>query len=245
MINDVKKVLSCEHTTAELILNMYYEAKTLDKDTMLDIRDSLVGVGKKGELLRFYFTNKKGDVLVKFKHKPRSEKLLSLSWQEIVNNIKSVYAVFNAGNFQLVRGRDAASFKVDMSKYDFVQGISEGLNPFTGEKIFDCPQDVSLALKNIALFILRYDKIDSSSFRVLTKDDKIQENAEKIISQKRSRQVVKERVGSFWTEAEDEKLKEEYSNNMLLDDIAAAHGRTRSAIERRILKIMPMEDIKK
>lgn len=245
MVNDVKKVLSCDDKTAKLIENMFLEAKKLDNGVVLDCREKLVGVGKKGEHLRFYFIAKNGEVLVKFKNKVRSEQLSKLSWQETINDIKSVNEHFNAGDFSLAHGREGMSFRVNMNKYTFIRGISEGVNPFTGEKMFDCPEDVSCALKNIALFILRYDKIDSTSFRAFTKDDKINENAEKIIAQKRSRQVVKERVGSVWTEDEDVKLKQEYLNNMSLDDIAKAHGRTRSAIERRILKVMPMQDIKK
>lgn len=245
MVEDIKNVLECSPETADFVFNIYLQAKKLDKDVALIMRKNLVGVGKPDEYLRFYFANKKGSVSVKFKHRPRAVKLSSLTPEQLYGEIRDVFSLFATGNFKLGSGSGHTIYRVNQSRYSFINALAAGLNPFDGQKIVDFPQNVQVALKNIGLFILRYEKIDSTSFKVFSSDEDIRKKAETILEQKRKKQVVVERVGSLWTNEEDEQLKKEYMENISLQDIAALHGRTLTAVQRRILKIIPIEDIKK
>ncbi len=145
------------------------------------------------------------------------------------------------------RSRDEAkSFKIDMGKYEFVQKLAKGLDPLTNKRLFVPSEELKAALNTLGIFVLRYEKIDKNSFRAIKDSEEIEEQKNKILAQKRAKQTQNENnIGSVWTQEEDAKLIEEYNSNISIEEMMSLHGRTRSAIERRILKLIPISDIRK
>jgi hypothetical protein len=85
-----------------------------------------------------------------------------------------------------------------------------------------------VALKRMATTAIEPD--GEASRPVLTKDDIDALNAAVVaLSLKKKRQPPMS-AGSRWDDAEDARLCEEFDNGLPLPDIAATHGRSRTAI---------------
>lgn len=141
--------------------------------------------------------------------------------------------------------KQAKIFKVKMGKYEFMQKLSQGKDPLSGKKLFTPSEELECALDTLALFVLRYDKLDADTFKVTVSKDTRNQQAKHIVEQKREKQIKNKNVGSRWTSEEDDRLVAEYNSSVPIDQMVAMHDRTRSAIERRILKLIPLSQIRK
>lgn len=145
----------------------------------------------------------------------------------------------------MTRKGEVKTFKVCMGKYEFVKKLAAGKDPLTNEKLFKPSKQLADAIETLSLFVLRYDKLDADCFRVNCVKESREEQARRITEQKREKQTKNKNVGTKWTAEEDARLINEYRSNVAIDEIVRLHDRTRSAIERRILKILPIEEIRK
>lgn len=244
MKEEIKNTLNIGDKTADAVMLCYNEAKKLDENIEMFFTEDRVGVGKKGEPYRFCFLQNEGETYIRFLNSSRKIKLMSCSFEELLSKIGEINDIFVRGEFKISK-RTKKSFRVEISKSDFINILSRGVDPLSGKQLFTPSSDIKIALKNIALFVLRYDKIDSKMFRVITSPEEIKAQEEKIIKQKRARQVVDENNGRLWTEKEDELLVKEYKDGVDIEKMMELHGRTRSAIERRILKLIPISELTK
>ncbi len=244
MKREIKDVLNADETTEILIMQCFDEAKRLDDLVELDVRKAIVGVGRKDEFLKFYFINKNSEIYVKFKNRPKPDALKDLNKQLLFKLINEVSVNFKEKPQKRIKS-GVKCFMVSQSRHDFLSSLANGIDPLSGQKIFEPSQRLAQSLKSIALFLLRYEKIDSNGFRVISNNEEIEAMEKKVIEGKRAKQNLDGRMGTIWTSEEDAKLIKEYKSNMSIEEIAKLHGRTRSGIERRILKILPVEQIKK
>ena len=240
---NIESALSCDGQTAERILWCYKAARKIDSGATLTAVNNLVSVVSGKRDVVFYFVNKGGNVTVKFKTRERAERFANMTDAVLQARIHEVCGRGSERVLPMSYGKK--TFKVNMGKYEFVSLLADGIDPLTGEKVFSPNTNLRLALKNLGVFVLRYEKIGTSKFRITTSEDEIKAQEEKILEQKRAKQVVKDNVGSVWTAEEDDRLIKEYYASVSIEEMMENHGRTRSAIERRILKVIPIDKIRK
>ena len=227
--------------TSALIEECLTEAKNLDPSVEILQKENEITVRKKGEVTRFRFSEKDGVIYVSFRGKTK-QPLDRLSRMQILKMIKNVS---NLPSSELKRKkRSGKTFSAGFSRYEFLNLLSKGIDPTTNTKVFIPSRDLTLALKSLNVFVLRYENIASTDFRIYSTEEEISAQEEKIRAQKRARQNVDDRSGILWTTAEDEQLKEEYNKGVCIEEIMRTHNRTRSAIERRLLKLVPLSEIK-
>ena len=134
--------------------------------------------------------------------------------------------------FNINDSKEYKTFKINMSRSDFLITLSKGINPITGEVLFAPSKDLSNAILSLAGFILRKDKKDAKTFSV--RDD-----SEKVVDTLKSErtQFLENEDKSKWSIEEDNELLKEFRNSFPLETIAFRHNRTISSIKRRLLQL--------
>ena len=169
-MDDIEKFLDIDTKSAQIIKNLYDYAETLNNKVMLSYRSGknrIVGVGIPGEYLRFYFFIRDGEIHIKFKTNPKIFSLYD-NIEVLKDQIKSTDYIFNQGNFQLSNRTDNHA-NVNMSRFEYLTKIANGIDPISGELLFQPDLETKTILCNLALFVLKKDKQNKSKFRI-TKD---------------------------------------------------------------------------
>jgi len=99
---------------------------------------------------------------------------------------------------------------------ELLSGLADGINPLTGEILPDdcvCNQAEIVRALNAVLTAIPASKANPLHLN----------------------------AGRPWTAIEEDKLADEYDSGMKLSEIAREHGRTRGAIEGRLLKMGKIE----
>jgi hypothetical protein len=102
---------------------------------------------------------------------------------------------------------------------EIVQALADGVDPYTGERF---PADGP------------YQRADTvrALYKILEAAD----------SGKKPKDPTKPRAGGRWTQEEEQKLRDEFQQNVPFEQIAKDHGRTRGAITARLVKLGLIED---
>lgn len=245
MVEEIVRVLKTNEKTANYILKLYEIAKNFDDSVELDYREDIVGIGAPDEILRFYFVNRNGSIYAKFKIMRSMVKLDALNLNEAKEMIKNTNLVFKEGDFKRKQPKTQRVVKrINISRVDYLKMLSDGVNPKTGEKLFETNSQIKLALLSIAAFVFKHDR-KSSSFMPLASEEEFY-NIEKQVGIKKEETEEKlKNVGVAWSEEEDKALLKEFNEGMNIEEIAASHKRTRSAIERRLLRFVSLSNYRK
>ncbi len=243
MVDEIKKILQTDEKTAKIIENMCKFAIKLDESVKIDLREEIVGVGRPDEILRFYFVNKKGNVFVKFKISNSSLRVDELKQEDAERIIENTNLVFSQGDFKRKKERPSETGrKINMSRFEYLCKLAEGVDPVTGELLFKNNQPIKMALLSIAGFVYKHDKTSIKSFVSLASEAELNDVMAKVETKREAFEEKLGNMGHSWTKEEDETLKTEFKKGINIEEIASLHRRTKSAIERRLIKLVPINE---